>query len=409
MDLNVLVIGDPHIMESDVREITELIEKIDILLSMRGKTYKEINAAYGNPERGPEVTDGTFDVDFVVCLGDILHKHEKGNSTAHTYAIRFFETIKKYVPLFVLIGNHDRQTNNDFLSDFHFFNGLNESSNLKIIDKVKVFSISKDLSGNLKISDVESRDLPVPSVPSVPQGIHGGKDKFIFVPYVPNGRFMDALDTKKSYIDFESTHCIFAHQEFKGAKYNGITSEIGDNLDGRKLPLIVSGHIHEYGDTVMNGGVIYVGSSRQIVRNEDPHKTISNFTFSSGISYIHRRICLNLLKKIIVRVNYTDVSKFIPDEKAVTYLIIEGTTTEIKVLKKIKAFKDLDKHPNVRISYDIKDSDEGILDMEQSKQLTTGNTGDYKVSTAVSYILKLKEAIKGDALELEIFNSLFSV
>ena len=44
--------------------------------------------------------------DFVVCLGDTLHCHEKLHSAPLNKAVSFFKTISENFPLFVLVGNH---------------------------------------------------------------------------------------------------------------------------------------------------------------------------------------------------------------------------------------------------------------------------------------------------------------
>ena len=66
--------------------------------------------------------------------------------------------------------------------------------------------------------------------------------KFLFVPYVPPGRFVEALETYKN-INWKDVDCIFAHQEFYGCKMGAILSEEGDKWES-KWPLVVSGHIH---------------------------------------------------------------------------------------------------------------------------------------------------------------------
>ena len=66
--------------------------------------------------------------------------------------------------------------------------------------------------------------------------------KISFVPYVQNGMFQKALDTRGT--EWEDSCCIFAHQEFYGCKMGAIVSEDGDKWD-INYPEIISGHIHD--------------------------------------------------------------------------------------------------------------------------------------------------------------------
>lgn len=386
MEVNVLVIGDPHFMDSEIKETDELTGKLDQLTSMIGNKFSEINKIFLTSNFNEE---DVLNIDFIVILGDLLHKHGRGEMMAHVHAIRILKMLKQKLPVFVLIGNHDRSSNNDFLSDYHYFTGMTELENLYIIDKVKIYTISKSTDSKIIIRDKE-------------ESLEGNSSfDFIFVPYVPNGRFIEALNTKSKLLKFEKTPCIFAHQEFKGAKYNRLTSENGDDIP-ISLPLIISGHIHERG-LVSAGKIIYIGSSRQIAKNEDPDKVIGLFTFVNNgdrPSFKQKNISLNLIKKVTVRIHHSKVNEFVPPPNTLTYLIIQGTTAEIRMLKKLQSFKELSNIPNVKISYEIKDNDESILDSGQKIE-------GFTKTEHVSYISKLKELIKDDPTLLQTFNSIF--
>ena len=151
---DILVIGDPHFKNDNTLE-TDLMhtEIIKLLIS---KPFK-----------------------FVVILGDILHKHEKIDMFPYDRSIKFLKDIKDNCKkLYILIGNHDRPNNNDFLTDRHSFNSLKEWDNTIIVD-------------NIIVEEIEEY-------------------KFCFAPYVPVGRFMEALNTNS--VNLEEITIVFSHQ-----------------------------------------------------------------------------------------------------------------------------------------------------------------------------------------------------
>ena len=100
-------------------------------------------------------------------------------------------------------------------------------------------------------------------------------EKFIFVPYVPPGRFEEALRTLKD--DWISASCIFAHQEFAGCKMGAIVSIEGDKWD-IKNPIVISGHIHSKQQPQKN--IYYSGSAMQHAFGESAKNIIAFFSFT---------------------------------------------------------------------------------------------------------------------------------
>ena len=157
--------------------------------------------------------------DLVVVLGDTEDRHENLFMPANTDAIKFFKAIAKQCELIVLIGNHDRENNSVFMTDVSPYIGLKEHHNITIVDST--------------IWDKEKN--------------------FIYVPYVPNGRFNEALSKvdyypfKDGVVDLEIKHprLVICHQEFIGCLMGVVTSSTGD-VWSQHLPQIFSGHIHEY-------------------------------------------------------------------------------------------------------------------------------------------------------------------
>lgn len=181
------------------------------------------------------------EIDFIVCLGDSLDGHDRIEMSAFHDVILLFEQLKDIAPLYILIGNHDRTTKTDFLSNISPFYALKYWPQTFIVDEPKTLTI-KD-------------------------------QNFAFVPYVPHGKFHEALERLPEFIPLTA---IFAHQEFRGAKSQGYCSSNGDvwTIDS---PLVISGHFHDRQTPHEN--IVYIGSILQQKSNESPNKGLSIFQF----------------------------------------------------------------------------------------------------------------------------------
>ena len=159
--MKILVLGDPHIKKTNLYSFTaicnEILTQIDQLQP-----------------------------DMCICMGDTLDTNDRLYLRAHVIATRFFKDIAKRCQLIVLIGNHDRENNSDFLSDIHPFTGLEDNPKITIVWTTRCLQIS---------------------------GFN-----FIFVPYVYKGRFQEALNTVGYHPEKSTNHpdLLFCHQEFNG-------------------------------------------------------------------------------------------------------------------------------------------------------------------------------------------------
>ena len=274
----VLVIGDPHFKVSNVRETDAMVEAI-------------IRVAN---EKRP---------DFIVVLGDILDRHETIHVSPLTRSVKFLARLKDIAPTYVLIGNHDLKNNRQFLSDEHPFTSLKYwGPRMTIVDTTTMVNIKGQT--------------------------------FVFVPYVPPGRFVEALSRCNGW---ETATCIFAHQEFRGAKMGAIISTEGDEWP-LLHPYVISGHIHNYHEPQIN--ILYVGTPIQHAFGDHHDKTISYFTLNSPTYRDHERIDLGLPRKYIIRITCAEVSTYIPQHNSELKIIIRGTSGEIKATMK---------HPNIDI------------------------------------------------------------
>lgn len=273
MSVKIFVIGDPHFKTNNSEETNEMSEKI----------LKHIHST--NP-------------DAVVCLGDVLDRHETIHVGPLQRSIDLFQKIAIQYPLYILIGNHDRPSNQVYLTEEHPFTALKLWKNTTIVDKVMQDKI---------------KDTP-----------------FLFVPYVAPGRFMEAIETLVPKEEINKFECIFAHQEFKGAKMGIVESIVGDSWS-EEYPLVISGHIHDFDE--LGSNIIYTGTPIQHGFGDREDKGVFVFTFGdSGIQY--EKIDLELPKKKIVHISCSEISLLKKLDSSYYYkIIISGTPEELKTIK----------------------------------------------------------------------------
>lgn len=197
----ILFIGDPHFKVHNNDVTNRFIEQsLEILQDINSK-YTEANI-------------------LCVLAGDILDTHERLHQTPLNKAVEWINSLIEICPVVILVGNHDYENNQQFLSNNHWMNCLKKWDNVLIVDRVYMFS------------------------------------QLTFVPYVPPGRFIEALNTIGNE-NWKNSRYIFAHQELKGCILGTQTSTEGDYWP-LNFPTIVSGHIHKAHNPQAN--IIYPGS-----------------------------------------------------------------------------------------------------------------------------------------------------
>jgi DNA repair exonuclease SbcCD nuclease subunit len=248
--------------------------------------------------------------EFIVVLGDLLHTHERLHTIALNKAYEFIKSLREFAPVFVIVGNHDYIQNQQFLTQNHWMNGMKEWEGVKIVDEVVFF------------------------------------EDFVFCPYVPNGRFEEALNTSKK--DWKKSRCIFAHQEFFGCKMGAIVSVEGDKW-GEEHPFVVSGHIHSKQWPQKN--VYYTGSAMQHAFGESEDTTIAVFDFLEE-RYELREVDLGLKHKKIVYLDMEKADSFEYKGDDEVKLTIRGNYDEFKAFKKGEKYKSLVKS-GVKVAFKI--------------------------------------------------------
>lgn len=268
--LRILVIGDPHFKVSGVVDHEKMILAV---LEQCGKVAP----------------------DLIVVLGDILDRHEMMHVSPRTRAVNFLLELKKIATTYVLIGNHDLKNNRQFLSKEHGLVGLEHDSRLIVVDEPKELILD-------------------------------GK-RFIFCPFVPNGRFKEALNLIPNWY---GATAIFAHQEFRGANMDGAFSTEGDIWEP-ELPLVISGHIHLF--QVIQKNLVYPGTPMQHHFGDNVDKGLSLFSFEKN-QVNHERIYLALRRKVVFSLSSQEIERFVIPENCHAKLVITCPSGASKALRK---------------------------------------------------------------------------
>ena len=216
----ILVIGDLHFSQRSF----SLLAKLEVKLLEAIKKYKP---------------------DHVVFLGDTLDRFGTINSAREREAITLFYKSSLLVPCTLLIGNHDIPNKTYFMSHDHGFTGL------------------KYYWKNMTVVDTQCVEFEINGI------------KFQAVPYCPNGRLLEGLNTNPDRCSHPAA--IFCHQEIYGCDLDSIISTEGDNWNESDT-LLVCGHIHKHHQPQSN--VLYTGSPYQDNFGEDPDKSVSLLTFT---------------------------------------------------------------------------------------------------------------------------------
>lgn len=296
----ILFIGDIHIKFNNLKEIKILENKI-------------LEIAYP--------------ITFIVIAGDVLDTHEKINTQLLNKAYNFIQTCRCKAPVYVLVGNHDYINNQQFLTSNHWMNGLKEWSNIYVVD----------------------------------QPMYYDNGKYLFMPYVPVGRFIDALTLSDKKFDWKKCVCIFAHQEMKNCKMGPIQSIEGDEWD-LQWPLLISGHIHER--QIVQKNILYPGSAiNHSFGNDNQGLSLISFSDNGDLSEIE--IDIGLEKKIIIYEKLDSVEKRLNQITKNNKLSLEGDLKDIASFKKTKTYKTLiDKQ--IKVVFRVK-SDESVSNFKNQE------------------------------------------
>ena len=291
--MKIIAIGDPHFKVENIKEVELFINRLEIEVKQR------------HP-------------DIIVCLGDLLDTHERLHTSPLNKAYDFIYRMSQIAPTYVLVGNHDMINHCQFLTENHWMNVFKEWDNVHIVDTV--------------------------------QSLHVQNQILLFSPYVPPGRFAEALDTSDiEWNNNKKVSCIFAHQEFYGCVMGPIKSEEGDKWDSQ-WPLVVSGHIHSHQKPQPN--IYYTGSAMQHAFGESEYNIILELDITPGDDdnwkYDFKTFELGLPRKRILYKDIKDIDKkfCIPNKfkEDRVKISLSGTQEQYKSFKKTTVYKKLCKN-----------------------------------------------------------------
>lgn len=327
-----LVIGDQHFKIDNIDQVDIFIKKLRELLQQ--EKY-----------------------DFIVSGGDLLDTHERLHTLALNKADQYLKLLSSFAKTFVIVGNHDMINPSQFLTENHWLNVYKGwTDKLVVVDNVVEHQIDDC--------------------------------KLLFVPYVPDGRFKEALNT--TIKDWQISDVIFAHQTFDGVKMGAIVAENVESWED-ELPNIVAFHVHDLQKVKKN--LYYTGSCMQHSFGEGSAKYIYEVSNEVGDFMIDEdgddvkmkgniyltKVDLQLPRKKIIHCSIKDLEEMksirdIVPEKFDKYfeikIVITGSLNAFKVLKKrndvkqlLSKYKSLFK--NETLTIDKKDTLEDYQNFQQ--------------------------------------------
>ncbi len=284
-------------------------------------------------ERVEEELSSLENISFIVLAGDILDTHERVHTQLLNRAYDLIKKLRLVARVYILVGNHDYIDNRQFLTDKHWMNGMKEWQHVYVIDYPTMITTEND-------------------------------QKFCMVPYVPPGRFVEALEKVP---DWQSSTCIFAHQEMRNCKMGCIISSEGDEWKN-EWPLVISGHIHEKQKVGEN--IIYPGSVLNHSFGYDC-QGVSVFSFKNERLFSEDVIDLKLVKKSIIRKKISEFHK-IPKEKFVkeNKFCLSGNFKEIKEFKSTREYANLIKS-GIKVTMRLEKTETETPTEEEVKEIST--------------------------------------
>jgi DNA repair exonuclease SbcCD nuclease subunit len=321
--MNILCIGDLHFR-------SEESENVNLFISNMNQYFQS-----------------NKNIDIIVLLGDILHSHEKIYSESMNLAIRFFKCCKQIAPTYCIVGNHDFTNNSGFLKQNHWLNACKEWDNFFVVDTPTYYT--KQLISNSSI-------------------------QLLFIPYVPDGSFLKALNVADMFypeLKWMDSHVIFAHQLFDGANMGSIVTKNVESWD-EDYPLCISGHIHTKQKVQPN--LYYTGSSLYTSYSDLTKKSL----LLLSLQYSETNLTIKM-KDVDTGIPRKLVYTFDLDEEQIQHQIEE----KLKKLNKNK----IDQTKISGIKFIIK----GLY--ENLKHFKSSSTYKHLIQSGIKVVLKCKTII----------------
>lgn len=255
--------------------------------------------------------------DYVVLLGDQLDGHEQLNlSCLHaltTLVGRLLETTR----VLMLVGNHDMLNNQQYCNGEHAFSSMRHMKGLTVVDR--------------------------PIVANAERANAGEEPALICCPFLPRGRFCEALDghMPREWEDWRhrTGECmIFAHQEFRNVVMDQVVSTEGDEYDS-EWPQVISGHIHEcqrLGSNIYYAGTPWPTSFTRNVQD----KTVALLTVEGGecaTVKIDRVALAGVPRRLLKTVDLAQLEGMRDPvaQDCLLKIVVSGNADELKAARKI--------------------------------------------------------------------------
>lgn len=346
--MSVLIIGDLHIKTCNERQIA--IATNDIM----------------------EIIINT-QIAFIVILGDTLDNMGKIDMECLCRAADLFELLASTGKhLFVLIGNHDRKNNREYLNNRHPFRGFCRYPGITIVSSCFVY-------------DFALRDIGVDT---------DQKMKFCFVPYVPGGMYMKALND--CGINPAEISMFFSHSEFDGCDISK-TAKTKWEVWPPDFPLNISGHIHNY--QIVQDNLIYTGTPFQHDFTEPNNKGVFLLDLKSS-DFKLTKMSLKIPPKVEIKVNYTELQNLIIDPNVELRLRIYGPTAYVKDIMNRPDMAS--KFINVSKRFEEEAKDKHIVGSGQTLPLSLDGT-----TANLQFYNSLIEKVSTDPRMYAVYSALF--
>ena len=288
MPLRILALGDAHFQVNNTVEVDAYLAKLKAFLEARGS-----------------------EIDIIVSMGDVLHTHARLHVVPLNKAVQYFQLLSSFKPTYAIVGNHDQISNAVFLTPDHWANFLKSWADVTVVDDVLI----EEIKGH----------------------------KVVMCPYTPEGRFIEALNTKQG--QWEDADVILSHVTIKGANMGNMIAQDADEWSP-DYPFLISGHIHL--SQRLQPNMYYTGSILQVAVDEDPRKHIVLATVDSE-SVVIEEVDLGLPRREIIYVELEDIDDFkVPNEPNVKYtLYIQGEREDFKAFLRGSRYKNLVALPQI--------------------------------------------------------------
>jgi DNA repair exonuclease SbcCD nuclease subunit len=298
MSLRALCLGDAHFQFNNTREVDEYLSKLKIYL-----------------------TQHQNEIDIIVSMGDVLHRHAQLHVIPLNKAVSYFQLLSSFKPTYLIVGNHDMLNNSVFLTPDHWYNCLKLWPNITVIDNVKLEIISGC--------------------------------KVIFCPYVPDGRFVEALKNLKYFPEdekfqepWQEADVIFSHVSIRGANMGHAIAQDCDEWKA-EYPFLITGHIHL--SQTIGTNLYFTGSILQVAVDEPPNKHIVLATINHPKNVTIREHDLDLSRREILHTNLKEINTIqIPRNPNIKYtLYVHGEKEEFKAFMRGMKYKSLITDPQI--------------------------------------------------------------